>query len=261
MIKQRILSLAREIGIEKAAFSEKSFVALFPYYVEGENGNISMYARGEDYHTVAEKKLRVIAEEMSALGATRTEIHVDKGCLDDRQAAHQAGLGFFGKNGMLICEEYGSWFFIGQVVHDLEIERDYPSDKKCMGCGECSRKCTGGALSPNGFDIEKCVSHVSQKKGELSAHEAALIKKNGLCWGCDVCQMVCPHNMELGTTAMAEFMDNRITDLKYSDLENLSNREFREKYGNYAFSWRGKNVLLRNLKILAAVEEKEHGKE
>ena len=261
MIKERILKLAKENGIEKAAFAENAFVALFPYFAEGENGNISMYARGEDYHSVAERKLRIIAGEMLALGATKAEIHVDKGILNDRAAAFQAGLGFFGKNGMLICEEYGSWFFIGQIVHDLCIERDYPSDKKCFECGECIRRCTGKALSDGGVNIEHCVSHISQKKGELSPDEEELIKQSGLCWGCDTCQTVCPHNRRLKTTAMSEFTEKRVTRLKLSDLEGLSNKEFKQKYGNYAFSWRGKNVLLRNLEILSCAKEENNEKE
>lgn len=258
MIKDRILKLAKENGIEKAAFAENAFVALFPYFVEGESGNVSMYARGEDYHLVAERKLRIIAGEMLALGATKAEIHVDKGVLNDRMAAFQAGLGFFGKNGMLICEKYGSWFFIGQIVHDLCIERDYPLEKQCIGCGECIRKCVGQALGDNKVDVEKCVSHISQKKGELLPHEEKLIRKTGLCWGCDTCQTVCPHNRGLKTTAMPEFAEKRLPSLEISDLEGLSNKEFKQKYGNYAFSWRGKNVLLRNLETLSCAEGKNN---
>lgn len=260
MIKREILRLARENGMEKAGFADGVFVALFPYYVEGESGNISIYARGEDYHTVAMGKLEIIAKKMLELGASRAEIHVDKGSLNDRKAAFEAGLGFFGKNGMLICEEYGSYFFIGQIVNDLDIDRDYPMEKACLDCGECIKHCTGQALSENGFDIEKCVSHISQKKGELTVGEQLLIKKSGLCWGCDVCQMVCPHNRGLHTTAIPEFMQDRRTYLDVCDLENLSNKEFKEKFGQYAFSWRGKAVLLRNLEILSCFEEEENEK-
>lgn len=258
MIKERILKLAKKNGIEKAAFAENAFVALFPYFVEGESGNISMYARGEDYHRVAERKLQIIAGEMLALGATKAEIHVDKGILNDRKAAFQAGLGFFGKNGMLICEEYGTWFFIGQIVHDLKVESDYPLDKQCLGCGECIRRCVGQALGDVKVDVEHCVSHISQKKGELLPHEEELIRKTGLCWGCDTCQTVCPHNRGLKTTAMPEFITNRLQSLEISDIVGMSNKEFKQKYGNYAFSWRGKNVLLRNLEILSCTEGKNH---
>ena len=255
MIRSEILNLAGRLGIGKAAFNKGAFVALFPYYTEGETGNLSMYARGEDYHSVAMRKLKVIAEKILDFGASRAEIHVDKGVLDDRDGAFRAGLGFYGKNGMLICEEYGSYFFIGQIVHDLDVGEDSPSEKTCMECGRCISECPGGALSGDGFCLEKCLSHISQKKGELSEDEAELIKKSGMCWGCDVCQSVCPHNIGIGNTAMPEFTAQRITSLNTDDVEGLSNREFKEKYGSYAFSWRGKATLLRNLKILSSVRD------
>lgn len=261
MIKERLSKLAKQNGIEKCGFAEGTFVALFPYYVKGERGNISMYARGKDYHLVAEEKLRKIAGEMLTLGATKAEIHVDKGELDDRMAAYRAGLGFFGKNGMLICDDYGSYFFIGQIVHDLDVMPDCPVDKACMGCSECIKRCTGQALQNGKFDVEKCVSHISQKRGELSAKEEDLIRIGGLCWGCDVCQAVCPHNRDLETTAMPEFREGRITSLELTDIDGISNKEFKEKYRNYAFNWRGKGVLLRNLKILSSAEDGKNEKE
>lgn len=254
-MKDEILELAKKIGIKKSGFSKGAFVALFPYFIKESRGNISVYARSEDYHTIAERKLKIIEEKMHQLGAVNTEIHVDKGILNDRIAAYEAGLGFFGKNGMLICEEFGSFFFIGQIIHDLEIIPDAPLGKVCMNCGECIKRCIGGALSADGFCIDKCVSHISQKKGELSESEEKLIVKSGLCWGCDICQTVCPYNKRLETTAMPEFYENRIESLYLCDIENMSNREFKRKYGNYAFSWRGKSVLERNLKILGEESE------
>lgn len=250
MMKERIREFAKTLGIEKIGFSKNAVVALFPYYVKGETGNVSMYARGIDYHSVGEEKLKKISDFLLTLGAKETLVHVDKGGLNDRKAAFEAGLGFFGKNGMLICEEYGSCFFIGQVVHDLTVEADEPIERNCLSCGACVRYCPGGALDGNGFRIEKCLSEISQKKGELTESEKALLKNNGLCWGCDVCQSVCPHNLGLETTAMAEFMTDRVAELRVEDVENLSNREFKEKYGKYAFSWRGKAPLERNLKVL-----------
>lgn len=250
MMKEQIREFAKTLGLEKIGFSENAVVALFPYYVKGETGNISMYARGMDYHIVGEKKLGKLADFLKALGANETLVHVDKGSLNDRKAAYEAGLGFFGKNGMLICREYGSCFFIGQVVHDLDIESDAPSSESCLSCGACIKYCPGGALSMDGFEIGKCLSEISQKKGELTNREKQMMKENGLCWGCDVCQSVCPHNLGLETTAMPEFLNNRIAELKPEDVESLSNREFKEKFGEYAFSWRGKAPLERNLKVL-----------
>ena len=250
MMKEKIRGFAKTLGINKIGFSKNSVVALFPYYVKGESGNLSMYARSIDYHAVGEEKLKKLSEFLVDLGASEVLIHVDKGGLDDRKAAFEAGLGFYGKNGMLICTEYGSYFFIGQVVHNLEIEPDIPLEKSCLSCGACTNRCPGKALSENGFEIERCLSEVSQRRGELTEAEKELIHKNGLCWGCDVCQQVCPHNRGLETTAMPEFLTDRITGLKYEDVDALSNREFKEKYGKYAFSWRGKAVLQRNLRVL-----------
>ncbi len=250
MIKEKIREFAKALGIERIGFSKSAVVALFPYFVKGEGGNISMYARGRDYHRVAEEKLGRIEELLLGLGATETLVHADKGKLDDRKAAFEAGLGFYGKNGLLISEEFGSYFFIGQVVHNLPIEADAPLEKSCLSCGACIRLCPGGALSDHALRIENCLSEISQKRGELTEKETELLREKGLCWGCDVCQSVCPHNLGLETTAIPEFMENRITKLRLGDVEGLSNREFKEKYGEYAFSWRGKAPLERNLKIL-----------
>ncbi|MBQ2931509.1 MAG: DUF1730 domain-containing protein [Clostridia bacterium] len=247
-MKERIIQKAKELGIEKTGFSKNSVVALFPYFVGNEDGNISMYARSIDYHIVAEEKLKQLAEGLREFGA-ETEIHVDKGKYNDRQAAYEAGLGFYGINGMLISPGYGSYFFIGQIIHNLDIEPDTPDDRECLSCGRCERECPGKAISGGKVNTDKCLSQITQKRGELTESEQLLIKTKGTCWGCDICQKVCPHNRGFGTTAIPEFLQDRITTLKAEDIEGLSNKEFKEKYGRYAFSWRGKSVILRNLRL------------
>lgn len=248
-MKERIIRRAKELGIEKIGFSKDAVVALFPYFVKGESGNLSMYARGIDYHIIAEEKLKELSKLLAEFGAKTTEIHVDKGRHNDRKAAYESGLGFYGMNGMLISPGYGSYFFIGQLIHDLKLESGLPDKRDCLMCGRCERECPTRALTGGRVDADKCLSHITQKRGELTDQEKELIKKQSTCWGCDICQRVCPHNHGLKTTAMPEFLENRITSLGSCDLEGLSNKEFNEKYGNYAFSWRGKSVLLRNLRI------------
>jgi epoxyqueuosine reductase QueG len=250
MIKAEIIKAAKDLGIEQVGFAPGAVVALFPYFVKGEAGNISLYARGIDYHIVAEEKLKMLSMVLLQNGAERVDIHVDKGGLDDRKAAYEAGLGFLGMNGMLICDKYGSYFFIGQILHDLNIEPDIPDERGCLMCGRCERACPGKALAGGKVDISKCLSDITQRRGELTDDEKNLMKKTGVCWGCDVCQKVCPHNQGLETVAVPEFLEDRITSLSFADIDGLSNREFKEKYGRYAFSWRGKSVILRNLKIL-----------
>ncbi len=256
-MKEFIRKKAKELGIDRVGFSKDAVVALFPYFVEGETGNISMYARGRDYHLVLEEKLEKLSAVLRGFGAKETKIHVDKGSRDDRKAAYEAALGFYGMNGMLLASGYGSYFFIGQIIHDLEIEADTPEDRECLMCGRCQRECPANAIKDGKVDREKCLSHITQKRGELSDEERHLIKKQKTCWGCDVCQRVCPHNRGLKTTSAPEFLESRTSSLKLKDIEGLSNRKFKEKYGEYAFSWREKSVLLRNLQILAEDEAYE----
>lgn len=247
-MKASIIQKANELGIERIGFSKNSVVALFPYFVEDEDGNLSMYARSVDYHIVAEEKLKQLSKVLEGFGA-ETEIHVDKGKHNDRQAAYEAGLGFYGMNGMLINPGYGSYFFIGQIIHNLDIEPDTPDDRECLSCGRCERECPGKAIAGGKVSVDKCLSQITQKRGKLSENEKTLVRANASCWGCDICQKVCPHNRGIATTAIPEFLVERITNLKAEDIEGLSNKEFKEKYGRYAFSWRGKSVLLRNLRI------------
>lgn len=250
MIKKQIRDLAQKLNIPRVGFAKGSVVGIFPYFVEGEQGNLSMYARGRDYHKVVQEKLEPLAELLRKLGASELKIQVDNGPLDDRDAAFCAGLGFYGQNGMLINPEFGSYFFIGQISHDLDIEPDEPLGQTCLDCGRCERECPGRALRGGKVEISKCLSEITQKKGELTAEEIELIKRQKTIWGCDVCQRVCPHNHGLGTTAIPEFMESRLQGLELCDVEGLSNSEFKEKYGEYAFSWRGRGPLVRNLKIL-----------
>ncbi len=253
--RDSIVAFAKNIGLEKVGFTRAEdggtwIVALFPYYVPNEDGNLSMYARGRDYHQVAEEKLKQICTFLKQFTSQPCEIFVDKGTQDDRAAAYRAGLGFYGRNGMLICEEYGSYFFIGQIHTALELPTDKPLQKTCMQCGACEHACIGGALHNGTFDITRCVSDISQRKGELGAEEQKMLIRSGLCWGCDICQSVCPHNRNLPMTALPEFLPDRISSLHLEDLEEISNREFLRRYRNYAFQWRGKAPIERNLRLL-----------
>ena len=149
---------------------------------------------------------------------------------------------------MLINDDFGSWFFIGYILCDLEMEADKPLNRACIGCNKCIESCPGGALGEQ-FCADRCASHISQKKGNLTEKEIAILKKSGLIFGCDECQKVCPHN-NISPKPMKEFTEDIIDYLLSSDIENLSNKQFLSKYKNRAFSWRGKGVLERNIKIL-----------
>lgn len=227
--------------------SKSIIVCAFSYYNGAEKGNISRYAQGADYHIVAREKMKPICEFLGENGFF-AESFADTGDLNERILANLSGIAFIGENQMAINENLGSYFFIGYIITDCELPVDMPNTAGCEGCGRCIAACPLGALSEDGFCEEKCLSYITQKKGELSLEEKETIKSVGTVWGCDICQEVCPHNRGLAVTPIAEFRENLITDLKID--ETLSNKEFKQIYGDRAFSWRGKKVLERNLKIV-----------
>lgn len=247
----------KEKGLLKASFcasgscpdwAKSIVVCIFSYFSGAEKGNISRYAQGVDYHTVARKRLENLAEILTADGFS-AECFADTGSLNERLLAKLSGLAFYGKNHMAISPKFGSYFFIGYILTDCELPADSENLQTCADCGKCIRACPLGALSEGGFCEEKCLSYITQKKGELLPEEADAIRKTGTIWGCDICQEVCPHNHNVPVTEIPEFRDNLTVTLSVD--ENISNKEFRELYKNKAFSWRGKGVLLRNQEILS----------
>jgi len=253
LIKDKLREAAKSIGIEKIGITKDEnltvVVALFPYFVAGEQGNIAMYARARDYHKVNSEKLGVLCRLLKENGANTCKIFVDNAARNDREAARLAGIGFYGRNNLLTCDEYGSYFTIGQIVTDLDIESDLPNEQTCKNCGKCEKVCPTGALYGKKYDKSLCLSEISQKKSELSMQEAKLLKSAETIWGCDKCLSICSHNKNLITTAPIELMQNRIANIDLSNIENINDAEFRKKYAQYAFSWGGVDVLRRNLML------------
>lgn len=212
-------------------------VCLFPY--SGTEGNLARYAQNEDYHITVPKKLKQISKPLSDNGY-EVKCFCDTSPLCERYLAYLAGLGFFGRNKMLINPELGSFTNIGCILTDCEFEESKPIEKDCGDCDLCIKNCPGGAIG-NAYNPNRCSSYISQKKGELNADEEKILKKSGYAWGCDRCQTVCPYNK-------LENKPVRCNNL-FSDMAT-SNRDFKKKYGDMAFSWRGFDVIKRNLEII-----------
>lgn len=224
------------------------FCRVFPYYCGRDEGNISLYARGEDYHKVVMKSLRDECMTLSEKHPGNLFVpYADISPYPEAAAAACAGLGMIGRNGLLITPLYGSFVFIGVIATDLQAECGGKLSY-CENCGECAKACPGGAIGEEGICVSKCLSDMTQRKGELNLRERELIKASPTIWGCDVCQLSCPHNKEVRETETPGFREDLICSLSVKDLD-LSARAFREKYKDRAFSWRGKGPLLRNLQI------------
>lgn len=226
-------------------------VAAFPYYAGERAGNLSLYARGLDYHTVVTGRLNTICNFLSEkYKNSRFLPGADNSPLPERQAAWRCGIGLRGKNGLVIVPPYGTYVFLGTILTDvvLELPERTPTPD-CVGCGRCLSACPGGALGEDGVEVCRCLSELTQKKGELTAEEEALLKAHPLIWGCDTCQQVCPYNAQPALSPLPEFREGLVDGLSAADLEGLTNRTFREKYGDRSFAWRGPAPLRRNLSL------------
>ncbi len=223
---------------------------VFPYLCDRSEGNVSLYARGEDYHSAVRRELERRIEELRREYPNAAFLpYVDASPFPEVLAAARAGLGAVGKNSLLITPRWGSFVFIGLIATDLELDIAPRPPRSCIDCGRCISACPGGALSAGGVDIRRCLSDITQRKGELSQTEQALIKSQNTVWGCDICQLVCPMNEHAERTELEAFGTDLISGLRSGDIPPTQ-AEFKAKYARRAFSWRGRAPLARNLALL-----------
>ena len=223
--------------------------AAFPYYAGDRPGNLSLYARGRDYHQVVTGRLNTICDILQEKYPNGVFLPAaDNSPLPERQAAWRCGIGLRGKNGLVILPPYGSYVFLGTILTDvaMDLPQRTPAPD-CVGCGRCLAACPGDALGEGGVDRSRCLSDLTQKKGVLTGEEEKLVKAHPLIWGCDTCQRVCPYNAHPAPSPLPEFREELVDALGKDDLEGLTNRTFREKYGGRAFAWRGPAPLRRTL--------------
>ena len=228
-------------------------VCAFPYYNgEIKNSNISKYCQGQDYHIVVKEILQKICDYLvKEIPNFEYKYFADNGPLVDRHLAYLSGIGYFGINNNIITDEYGSYVFIGYIMSNYEFTTDEPLQKTCIKCMKCVKYCPGNAILGN-YDMnpKRCLSYITQKKEELTEEEIFLLKKEKKVFGCDICQDVCPHNKNIPITDIKDFKNNIISNLEYDEINSISNKEFKRRYGNRAFSWRGRKIIKRNMDII-----------
>lgn len=186
--------------------------------VEGE-AKLARYALGRDYHKVIRGKLRRVANSLKQEWGGDWRAATDSAPILEREYANRAGLGWFGKNTMLINSWRGSWFLIGCLLTTLEIEADVAAVGGCGTCTACIEACPTGAIVFDGerwqVDARRCISYLTiEKRGEFSAEEAEMVAD--WTFGCDVCQEVCPFNrvregqpLRSAVTGEADFLERR----------------------------------------------------
>lgn len=231
------------------------FMAAFPYYAGDEPGNLSLYARGEDYHGAVVRRLSGVCRGLSGMFPDRHFFPAaDTSPIPEKEAFALAGLGLRGRNTLSILPPWGSWLFLGSILTDLPLSSAPLPAPDCLNCNRCVSACPSGALSASGLNPKRCLSDLTQRKGGLTEEEEALLRRHPLIWGCDLCQRVCPYNQDAALTPLPEFRKNLISSLSGLEVDGLTNRQFREKYAGRAFNWRGPAVLQRNWKLMWAGE-------
>jgi len=154
------------------------------------------FARGADYHKVVREKLEILARALcEVMSGARTKCCVDTSPIMEKALAARAGIGWQGKNMLLINPRFGSWFVLGEIITDVEIETDRPLEVKCGDCQRCIDECPAGALDGCALDAKRCLSYLSvEHRGDIDSELKPLVDNE--MYGCDVCQLACPFNRD-----------------------------------------------------------------
>lgn len=224
-------------------------------------GRIAKYATGSrDYHDVIKEKLKPVANLLHEhRPGCRTRTVVDTAPLLERDFAQIAGLGWFGKNTMLINKWTGSWFFLGVVLTDVELPIDAPhTSSHCGTCTRCLDACpTDAFVEPYVLDARKCISYLTIELRDQAIEPALRPQMGDWIFGCDICQDVCPWNRKAEPTSIPEFqatLDNRLPNL--AELLSLNEAEFRKRFRKTPMVRPKRDAFIRNA-IIAAGNSKD----
>jgi epoxyqueuosine reductase len=206
----------------------KSVICVGHNYYSSDCGNcsqmlagISCYARGKDYHAVIKRKLKVLFAEIKKLHpAVKRRLCVDSAPLLEKIWAEAAGLGWQGKNTNLISRDLGSWFFLAEILVDIELEIDSPAGNYCGKCKACLKACpTGALIQPCLLDASRCISYLTIEYRAERFPESLANKMDNWIFGCDICQQVCPWNKFSKISTEPEYQPVNLA--KYSTLAEL----------------------------------------
>lgn len=220
-------------------------------YIEGEyRGFVTCSAWGLDYHLVLEDKLNRLCDFLKKQESKAEYVYMtDRGVLSDKAVAERSGIGWIGKNSLLITPEYGSYVFLGEIITNIKISEDKPIKEQCGDCIICLELCPNNAIiEPKQINSKRCLSYLTQKKGAIE--DQYLAKLDDRLYGCDTCQQVCPKNRGINYTHQKEFFpDLELAKPLLKPLLEISKDEFNNRWDTTAAGWRGKTIIQRNVII------------
>ncbi|HXI18306.1 MAG TPA: tRNA epoxyqueuosine(34) reductase QueG [Chloroflexota bacterium] len=206
-----------------------------PLAVPGKpRGRVARYAWGRDYHDVLKELARELVERVESLAGrpVRARVFVDSSPLAERAVAQRAGLGWFGKNTMLLLPGAGSWAFLCEVILDLPLEPDRPVRNSCGSCQRCMDVCPTGALvSPGVLDNARCISFLTIELKEGVPRDLRSLMGSWI-FGCDDCQEVCPvnrHTLPARISALRAY-DDEAAYPQLLPLLEMDDAQFRTRY-------------------------------
>jgi epoxyqueuosine reductase len=214
---------------------------------------ISKYAYGKDYHDVIREKLKQLERFLRlSVGGINIRSFVDSAPVLERAWAVLSGIGWTGHNSMLITKKNGSFFFLAEIITDVELVYDKPFDGNyCGDCTRCVDACPTGAITGFALDANKCISYLTiELKDELSP--VAKGSYDEWIFGCDICQDVCPWNRF--STPHKESSFNPLPglfDLQKADWEQMKEEKFKQMFGHSALKRTKLSGLLRNIRFLS----------
>jgi epoxyqueuosine reductase len=214
---------------------------------------ISKYAYGTDYHKVIKKRLKHLLAYINAeIAPCEGRFFTDSAPVLERAWAVQAGLGWIGKNGLLLNKKLGSFFFIGELIVDLKLESDQPFTKEyCGSCNQCISACPTKALvKPYTLDARRCISYltIELKESIPTEFHPFLMRR---AYGCDICQDVCPWNQQIKAHQLEELLPREgLLEMNGNDWNQLDEGKFDTLFAGSAIKRAGLSKLKENITII-----------
>lgn len=251
----------REFPNELVEGTRRIISVTMNYLPEGYNGRellgsdnqafVSGYARGRDYHKLMRSRLKKLAEKIKEYSSHSNRVFVDSAPVLEKAIAQKAGLGWIGKNTLLLNKNSGSYFFLGEIYTDIELPIDEPNtENHCGSCTSCIDICpTNAFVGPNQLDARKCISYLTiEYKGSIP--EELRPKMGNRIFGCDDCQIFCPWNKFTHYTDEEDFLPrHKLDDIELCELFNWSEDDFLNKTEGSPIRRAGYESWLRNIAI------------
>lgn len=232
----------------------RSVISLaFPYFQPGKRDPslpmISMYAFGRDYHKAIRSLISPSLRTLNAIPGAANRICIDSAPLPERYWAMKAGIGRLGRNGSIIIDGAGGYIFLAEILSTIHFPHDSPSTRRCIGCGRCLEVCPTKAISRDGVDARRCLSALTiETKGEWSLSQKNLMRSAPpTLFGCDRCQMCCPHNRGVPHTSIPDFQArDAVVNLSPDQLMSMTPRQFTDLFAGTPLMRTGLADMQRN---------------